>query len=277
MFKILKKKWNNVAKICFFEIDAPDIAKKAQPGQFVIIRAYDKGERIPLTISKTYPDKGSIRIIFQVVGKSTAYLANLNEGDDIYDVVGPLGKPTEINRVGNVICIGGGTGIAVLYPIARALKEAGNYMISIIGARSKDILILEDEMREISDELFITTDDGSYGRKGFVSDVLKELLEERKDIKEVVAIGPVIMMKVICNITKEYGIKTLVSLNPIMVDGTGMCGACRVTVDGKTRFACVDGPEFDGHKVDFDELMKRLAMYKELEKISYERFLKEGR
>ncbi len=277
MFRILKKNWNDVAKICFFEIDAPDIAKKAQPGQFVIIRAYDKGERIPLTISKTYPDKGSIRIIFQVVGKSTAYLANLNEGDDIYDVVGPLGKPTEINRVGNVICIGGGTGIAVLYPIARALKEAGNYMISIIGARSKDILILEDEMREISDELFITTDDGSYGRKGFVSDVLKELLEERKDIKEVVAIGPVIMMKVICNITKEYGIKTLVSLNPIMVDGTGMCGACRVTVDGKTRFACVDGPEFDGHKVDFDELMKRLAMYKELEKISYERFLKEGR
>ena len=277
MFRILKKDWNDVAKICFFEVDAPNIAKKAQPGQFVIIRPYDRGERIPLTISNTYPNKGSIRIIFQVVGKSTAYMANLKEGDDIYDVIGPLGKPTEIDKVGDVICIGGGTGIAVLYPIARAMKEAGNYIISILGARSKDILILEDEMREISDEFFITTDDGSYGRKGFVSDVLKELLDERKSIKEVVAVGPVIMMKVICNITKEYGVKTLVSLNPIMVDGTGMCGACRVTVDGKTRFACVDGPEFDGHKIDFDELMKRLAMYRELEKISYERFLREGK
>ena len=277
MFRILKKDWNEEAKICFFEIEAPDIAKKARPGQFVIVRPYNKGERIPLTISNTYPEKGSIKIIFQVVGKSTAYMANFKEGDNILDVIGPLGKPTEINKVGDVICIGGGTGIAVLYPIARAMKEAGNYVISIIGARSKDILILEDEMREISDEFFITTDDGSYGRKGFVSDVLKELLNERKSIKEVVAVGPVIMMKVICNITKEYNIKTLVSLNPIMVDGTGMCGACRVTIDGKTKFACVDGPEFDGHKVDFDELMKRLAMYREHEKVSYERFLKEGK
>ena len=276
MFRILKKSYNEAAKICFFEVEAPDIAKKARPGQFVIIRVHEKGERIPLTISASYPERGSIRIIFQVVGKTTAHMATLKEGDYLLDVIGPLGRPTDIEKVGTVVCVGGGTGVAVLYPIAKGFKEAGNYLISIIGARSKDILILENEMREISDELFITTDDGSYGRKGFVSDVLKELLEERKDIKEVVAVGPVIMMKVICGITKEYGVKTLVSLNPIMVDGTGMCGACRVTVGGKVRFACVDGPEFDGHQVDFDELMKRLAMYREQEKISYERFLKGG-
>ncbi len=276
MFKILSKSYNEEAKVCFFEIEAPDIARKAKPGQFVIIRPNEKGERIPLTISKANPEAGTIRIIFQVVGKTTAYLSTFKEGDSILDVIGPLGKPTDIEKVGTVVCVGGGTGIAVLYPITKALKDAGNHVISIIGARSKNILILEDDMREASHELHITTDDGSYGRKGFVSDVLKELLDTRDDIKMVVAIGPVIMMKVICNITKEYGVKTLVSLNPIMVDGTGMCGACRVTVGGKVRFACVDGPEFDGHQVDFDELMKRLSMYREEEKVSYERFLKGG-
>ncbi len=276
MFKILSKSYNEEAKVCFFEIEAPDIARKAKPGQFVIIRPNEKGERIPLTISKANPEAGTIRIIFQVVGKTTAYLSTFKEGDSILDVIGPLGKPTDIEKVGTVVCVGGGTGIAVLYPITKALKDAGNHVISIIGARSKNILILEDDMREASHELYITTDDGSYGRKGFVSDVLKELLDTRDDIKMVVAIGPVIMMKVICNITKEYGVKTLVSLNPIMVDGTGMCGACRVTVGGKVRFACVDGPEFDGHQVDFDELMKRLSMYREEEKVSYERFLKGG-
>ncbi len=277
MFKILSKKYNEEAKICFFEVEAPDIARKAKPGQFVIIRVDDHGERIPLTISDKDPEKGTLRIIFQVVGKTTAHMATLNEGDSLADVIGPLGRPTDIEKVGTVVCVGGGTGIAVLYPITKGFKEAGNKIISIIGARSKNILILEDEMRAVSDELFITTDDGSYGRKGFVSDVLKELLDERKDIKMVIAVGPVIMMKVICDITKKYGVKTLVSLNPIMVDGTGMCGACRVTVGGKVKFACVDGPEFDGHQVDFDELMKRLSMYREYEQIAYERFLRGGK
>ncbi len=232
--------------------------KKAKPGQFVILRASETGERIPLTMADTDPEKGTITIIYQVVGKTTALFKTLKEGDGYLDIIGPLGKPTEIEKYdGDVVCVGGGTGVAVLHPITRGLKEKGNHVIAIIGARTKDLLILEDKMKAASHELHVCTDDGSYGHHGFVTDVLKEILE-KGNVKLVVGIGPVPMMKFVCAMTKEYNVKTLVSLNPIMVDGTGMCGCCRVTVDGKTKFACVDGPEFDGHKVDFDELMKRL-------------------
>jgi len=275
LFKILEKREMADNTVCYFKIEAPLIAAKAKPGQFVVIRPNETGERIPLTMAGTDPEKGTIDIIFQVVGKTTALLRTFREGDYILDVIGPLGKPTHIERLGTVICVGGGTGIAVLYPITKALKEAGNYVISIIGARTKDLLILEEEMRKVSDELFITTDDGSYGRHGFVTDALKDLLEQRKDAKLVVGIGPVPMMKFVCKTTEPYGVKTMVSLNAIMVDATGMCGACRVTVGGKTYFCCVDGPEFDGHQVDFDELMKRQAAYLQQEKLAYERFLKE--
>lgn len=261
--------------VCHFTIEAPLISKKAKPGQFVVLRPNETGERIPLTMAGTDPERGTIDVIFQVVGKTTALLRTFNEGDYVLDIIGPLGRPTHLEKLGTVICVGGGTGIAVLYPITKALKETGNYIISIIGARTKDLLILEEEMGKVSDELFITTDDGSYGRHGFVTDALKDLLEERKDIKVVVGIGPVPMMKFVCKTTEVYGVKTIVSLNSIMVDATGMCGACRVTVGGKTRFCCVDGPEFDGHQVDFDELMKRQAAYLKQERQSYDLFLSE--
>jgi len=254
------------------EIKAPLIAKKAKPGQFVILRASETGERIPLTMADTDPEKGTITIIYQVVGKTTALFKTLKEGDSYLDIIGPLGKPTDIEKYdGDVVCVGGGTGVAVLHPITRALKQKGNHVIAIIGARTKDLLILEDKMKAASHELHVCTDDGSYGHHGFVTDVLKETLE-KGNVKLVVGIGPVPMMKFVCAMTKEYNVKTLVSLNPIMVDGTGMCGCCRVTVDGKTKFACVDGPEFDGHKVDFDELMKRLRSYLAEEKVAYEKF-----
>ena len=263
--------------VCHFTIEASLIAKKAKPGQFVVIRPNETGERIPLTMAGTDLERGTIDIIFQVVGKTTALLRTFQVGDYINDVIGPLGRPTHIEKLGTVICVGGGTGIAVLYPITKGLKEAGNHVISIIGARTKDLLILEEEMRNVSDDLFVTTDDGSYGRHGFVTDALKDLLEARKDIKLVVGIGPVPMMKFVCRTTEPYEVKTMVSLNTIMVDATGMCGACRVTVGGKTQFCCVDGPEFNGHQVDFDEMMKRQAAYLNQERISYEQFLKESR
>lgn len=272
MFRIVSKEELAKGTVYRMKIEAPLIAKKARPGQFVIIRVNETGERIPLTMAQSDPEGGTIDIVFQVVGKTTKLLSTKNVGEELVDVVGPLGRPTHIEKIGNVICVGGGTGIAVLYPITRALKDAGNYVISIIGARTKDLLIFEDEMKRISDELYVTTDDGTYGEKGFVTQVLKRLLDERKDISLVVGIGPVPMMKFLSNITREYGVRTIVSLNSIMVDGTGMCGACRVSVGGKTMFTCVDGPEFDGHQVDFDELQKRLCAYLEEERIALQRF-----
>ncbi|TES92839.1 MAG: sulfide/dihydroorotate dehydrogenase-like FAD/NAD-binding protein [Candidatus Cloacimonadota bacterium] len=260
--------------INLFEIETPLIARKRNPGQFVIIRIDEKGERIPLTIADVNIKKGTITIIVQVVGKTTEHLGTLNKGDCLLDVVGPLGQPTQIEKFGTVAAIGGGVGQAVCYPIAMGMKDAGNYLISIIGARTKDLVILEDETKKFTDELYITTDDGSYGRKGFVTDLLKELLDGGEKIDLVLASGPAIMMKFVSLMTKEYGIKTIVSLNSIMVDGTGMCGVCRVEVRGKTKFACVDGPEFDGHEVNYDLLMKRLATYKEEEKLAYDRYLK---
>jgi ferredoxin--NADP+ reductase len=251
------------------EIEAPRIARKARPGQFVILKANEEGERIPLTMAETDPEKGTLTIIYMVVGKSTALFKSLKVGDAYQDVIGPLGKATEIENVGNVVCVGGGTGIAVLHPITRALKNVGNHVTAIIGSRSKDLLIMEDHMRRASHELLICTDDGSYGRKGFVTEALKDVLD-KGDTQLAVAIGPVPMMKFVCNLTAQYGVKTIVSLNPIMVDGTGMCGGCRVTVGGKTKFACVDGPEFDGHEVDYDELMLRLQAYCEDEKRCFE-------
>jgi len=275
LFKIVEKREMAGNTVCHFKIEAPLIAKKAQPGQFVVLRPNETGERIPLTMAGTDPEGGTIDIIFQVVGKTTALLRTFQVGDTILDIIGPLGRPTHLEKLGTVICVGGGTGIAVLYPITKGLKEIGNHVISIIGARTKDLLIMEDYMKNVSDELLITTDDGSYGRHGFVTDALKDLLDANKDIKLVVGIGPVPMMKFVCKTTQPYGVKTLVSLNAIMVDATGMCGACRVTVGGKTRFCCVDGPEFDGHEVDFDELTKRQAAYLKEERRSYELFQKE--
>ena len=252
-------------------LEAPEIAKKRKAGQFVILMIDEKGERIPLTIVDSDPVKGTLTIIYQVVGKTTDQLARLEVGDIIQHVLGPLGHPTEIEGIQTAICVGGGVGIGVLYPIAKALKEKGTRVISIIGARTKDLLILEEESRSVSDELHITTDDGSYGRHGFVSDVLKELIDSGQKIDRVYTIGPVPMMRVVANVTRPFNIKTLVSLNPIMVDGTGMCGACRVTVGGKTKFTCVDGPEFDGHEVDFGLLMSRLRMYIDQEQEARER------
>ncbi len=269
MFKIVEREEMTGGTVIRNEIDAPLIARKAKPGQFVILKANETGERIPLTMADTDPKKGTITIIYMVVGKSTALFRELKVGDAYQDIIGPLGAPTHIEKVGKVVCVGGGTGIAVLHPITRALKEAGNDVTCIIGARSKDILIMEDEMKNASHDLRICTDDGSYGHHGFVTDVLKEVLE-KNEIKLVVAIGPVPMMKFVSKMTKEYNVKTMVSLNPIMVDGTGMCGCCRVSVGGQTKFACVDGPEFDGHDVDYDELMLRLLAYQEDEKKSLE-------
>lgn len=269
MFKIIRREEMAEGTVVLNEIEAPRIARKARPGQFVILKANEEGERIPLTMAESDPERGTITIIYMVVGKSTALFKSLKVGDAYQDVIGPLGKATEIERVGNVVCVGGGTGIAVLHPITRALKNVGNHVTAIIGARSKDLLIMEDHMRRASHELLICTDDGSYGRKGFVTEALKDELD-KGDTQLAVAIGPVPMMKFVCKLTAQYGVKTIVSLNPIMVDGTGMCGGCRVTVGGKTKFACVDGPEFDGHEVDYDELMRRLQAYCEDEKRCFE-------
>jgi len=273
LHKILQKREMAENTVCQFKVEVPRIAHKAKPGQFVVLRVNETGERIPLTMAGTDPSAGTIDLIFQVVGKSTALLRTLNVGDSIADIIGPLGKPTHIENLGTVICVGGGTGVAVMYPITKAYKEAGNHVIAIIGSRTKSLLVLEDEMGAASHDLRVTTDDGSYGHHGFVTDVLRKILDERKDVKLIVGIGPVPMMKFLCKMTKEYGIKTMVSLNPIMVDATGMCGACRVTVGGRTRFCCVDGPEFDGHEVDYDELVKRQRAYLTEEKASMDRFL----
>ncbi len=264
MFKIVKREEMSDGTVILNEIEAPLIAKKAKPGQFVILKANEEGERIPLTMAETDPEKGTITIIYMVVGKSTAVFKELQVGDGFQDVIGPLGKATHLEKVGKVICVGGGTGVAVLHPITRGLKEAGNDVTCIIGSRTKDLLIIEEKMKAASHDLRVCTDDGSYGHHGFVTDVMKEILD-KGDTNLVVAIGPVPMMRAVSNITKEYNVETMVSLNPIMVDGTGMCGGCRVTIGGKTKFACVDGPEFDGHKVDYDELMLRLNAYREEE------------
>ncbi|MFO7783725.1 MAG: sulfide/dihydroorotate dehydrogenase-like FAD/NAD-binding protein [Thermodesulfobacteriota bacterium] len=274
MFEILKRQEMADGTVVLNEISAPKIAAKAKPGQFVILKANETGERIPLTMADTDAKKGTVTIIYQIVGKSTALFKSLQVGDKFQDIIGPLGRPTHLEKLGKVVCVGGGTGVAVIYPITRGLKEKGNHVYAVIGARNKDLLILEDKMRKASHDLRVCTDDGSYGHHGFVTDVLRELLE-KEDIKLVVGIGPVPMMKFVCKLTGEYGVKTLVSLNAIMVDGTGMCGCCRVSVGGETRFACVDGPEFDGHKVDFDELAQRLDAYKEQEQRAYERYLDE--
>jgi len=265
MYKILKK-----VQLCpivyLMEVEAPLIARKNKPGQFVVLRVHDKGERIPLTIVNSDEKRGSITLIFQVVGKTTKLLSKLNEGDYIMNIAGPLGKPTEIEHYGTVVLVGGGVGAAEIYPEAKAFKAAGNYVIGIVGARTANLLILENELRQVCDEFYIATDDGSKGHHGFVSDVLKQLIDKGVKIDLVYAVGPTIMMKVISNLTKPYGIKTLVSLNPIMLDATGMCGVCRVKVGGEIKFACVDGPEFDGHLVDFDLLMARQRTYLDEEK-----------
>ena len=250
-----------------FTIEAPKIAQKRKAGQFVIIRINEFGERIPLTIADSDSEKGTIDIIVQGIGSTTKELNSLEVGDTISDVVGPLGKASHIENFGTAVSIGGGVGTAIAYPTAVALKNAGNYTISIIGGRTKEFVILEDEMKKVCDEVFVTTDDGSYGKHGFVTDQLKELIETRK-IDFVLAIGPIPMMKAVADVTREKGIPTVVSLNPIMVDGTGMCGGCRATVDNKTVFVCVDGPEFDAHKVDFKTLMTRNQSYLMEEKIS---------
>ena len=256
MYEILEKKvMSDTVKL--MKIKAPMVAKKAVAGQFIILRIDEKGERIPLTIADYDRKEGTITVIFMEVGKTTKQLGTMKVGDKILNFAGPLGQPSEIEKYGTVVCIGGGVGIAPLYPIVRELKKAGNYVISILGARNEKLLMLEKEIDEYSDELHICTDDGSKGKKGFVSDVLQSLIDDGKEISVVWAIGPVIMMKVVADVTRKYDIKTVVSLNPIMVDGTGMCGGCRVSVGGETKFACVDGPEFDGHKVDFKNLMLR--------------------
>jgi len=266
MYEILSKQEMADGSIIRLDIHSPLIAQKAKPGQFVIIRVNEQGERIPLTIADCDAYSGVITIIFQIVGKTTALLRGYKAGDYIKDVVGPLGKAAEIEKVGTAIVVGGGTGIAILHHITKAIKEAGNYTIGILGARTKDYIIMEEQMENLCDEMVITTDDGSYGLQGFVTDALKKYLDERPDIKLVYAIGPIIMMKNVCKLTKQYGIDTKVSLNPVMIDGTGMCGGCRVSVGGHTQFCCVDGPDFDGHKVDFDELEKRNNMYLKKEK-----------
>jgi ferredoxin--NADP+ reductase len=264
------------ASVKQFKISAPEIARKRKPGQFIVLRINEEGERIPLTIADADPEKGVITLIFQEVGKSTSQLGKLKSGDFVSDLIGPLGIPTHIDKFGTVVCIGGGIGIAPVYPIAKAMREAGNTVLSIIGARTKDLLILEEEMAKVSTALKISTDDGSYGYPGFVSDVLQDIIDEGTTINLVVAIGPVPMMRVVCNVTRNKNIKTVVSLNPIMVDATGMCGACRVSVGGRTRFVCVDGPEFDGHEVNFAELVKRQRAYLIEEKLAQESFRHQG-
>jgi ferredoxin--NADP+ reductase len=248
--------------VVLMKIDAPRIAKKAQPGQFIIVMPYEKSERIPLTIADYDREAGTVTIIFQTVGATTMALGDMNEGDEIYAFTGPLGKPSHTDGVKKVAVIGGGLGCAIAYPQAKKLHSLGAHVDMIAGFRTKDIVILEEEMKNASERLFIMTDDGSNGNKGFVTTKLEELLEAGEDYDEVIAIGPLMMMKFVCKLTEKYGIKTTVSMNPIMIDGTGMCGGCRLTVGGETKFACVDGPDFDGHLVDFDEIIRRSVMYK---------------
>jgi len=273
MNRIVKKEKLS-ENICRIVVENPSIAHAAKPGQFVVVVPIENAERVPLTIADSDPQRGTITIIFQVIGATTKLLDSLKEGEEIAHLLGPLGVPSHIEKFGTVVVIGGGVGIAEIYPMVKALKAAGNEVITIIGARNRSLLIYQEALQAISDRLLITTDDGSCGRKGFVSDELKDLIASGKKIDLVVAVGPVPMMKVCCQVTKPYGIKTIVSLNPIMLDATGMCGVCRVVVGGKTKFACVDGPEFDGHEVDFEELSSRLKMYQDLEKQAYEHVCK---
>ncbi len=272
--KILEKERLIPGQTSKLVIDAPHIAKKAQPGNFVILRVCEKGERIPLTIADADPERGTITIVYLVMGKSTALLETLDAGDSILDLCGPLGKPTHIEKAGTVICVGGGTGIAAMHHIAKGHHKAGNHVVAVIGARSKDLLLFYDELSSFCPEVLVSTDDGSFGHKGLVTDLLRQRLKTDKTVSEVVAVGPVPMMAAVAKTTEPFGVKTTVSLNSIMVDGIGMCGACRVSVGGETRFACVDGPEFDGHKVDFNELRQRLAAFKPQEKASYDHHCK---
>jgi ferredoxin--NADP+ reductase len=275
MFKIVKKQ-TLAPKICMVKISAPYIAKHAKVGNFVVLRHNEQGERIPLTIADSDRTAGTITLLFQKVGKTTETLGMMKAGSVIRDIAGPLGHPTPVKKYGNCVLIGGGIGVATIFPILQALKAAKNHVTVIMGARSKDFIIWEEKFREISDELFVTTDDGSSGRKGLVTDMLKEII--RKDpIQLVLAVGPVRMMKTVSELTKPYGIKTIVSLNSLMVEGTGMCGSCRVTIAGNTKFACIDGPEFDGHDVDFQELENRLGFYREEEQQAYNLFLKKSK
>jgi len=269
MYKILTKKILNPT-VTLMEVDAPMIAKKAEPGQFIILRVDADGERIPLTIADFDREKGTITIIFQIVGATTEKLNHLEEGEFIHDFVGPLGVPSHTDGLKKVAVVGGGVGCAIAYPIAKKLHHLGAEVHSIVGFRNKDLVILEDEFKAASDVMKLMTDDGSHGEKGLVTNALEELIKAGNQYDEVIAIGPLVMMKFVCKLTKEYGIKTVVSMNPIMIDGTGMCGGCRLTVGGETKFACVDGPDFDGHLVDFDEAMRRSTMYKPFEKRKYE-------
>ncbi len=269
MYKIARKKVLNPT-VTLMDIEAPLVAKKAEPGQFIILRVDEEGERIPLTIADYDREAGTVTIIFQIVGATTEKLNRKNEGEYISDFVGPLGKKTETEGLKKVAVVGGGVGCAIAFPVAKKLHDLGCEVHSVVGFRNKDLVILEDEFKAVSDVMRMMTDDGSYGEKGLVTDALKALIEAGNQYDEVIVIGPVIMMKFVCLLTKEYGIKTVVSMNPVMIDGTGMCGGCRLTVGGEVKFACVDGPEFDGHLVDFDEAMKRSAMYRDFERHAHE-------
>ena len=274
MFKILKNT-QLAPQVFHYLLHAPDIAKKALPGQFVIIRLDETGERIPITISDSDTIQGTLTFYVQAVGKTSLEMSHLKAGDFILDVVGPLGNPSQIDLFGTVVLIGGGFGIAAIHPIARALTQAGNKTISILGARTEELVILENEMITASTSVHVVTDDGSHGTKGLVTDILKKMIEKKEPIDRVIAIGPLVMMKAVTNLTRPYNIPTLVSMNPIMIDGTGMCGACRVTVGGEMKFACVDGPEFDGHAVDFEGLLNRLKTYISEETEAKEKYLKD--
>jgi len=257
-----------------FEIHIPPIARKRQAGQFVIIRTWEGGERIPLTIADANPELGSITLISQSVGKTTYQLADMKVGQCLQDIAGPLGTPTHIAKVGKVVCVGGGVGTAPLFPITQAMQNAGNHITTILGARSKELFILEDKMRQVSDDMIIMTDDGSYGEKGFVTTALQKLIDDGEKIDQVIAIGPPIMMKMVSLLTLKYDIPTVVSLNTIMIDGTGMCGGCRISINGATKFVCVDGPEFDGHQVAWDEMLKRMGTYKKHECLALNEYKK---
>jgi ferredoxin--NADP+ reductase len=273
VFRILEKD-DLAAKVCRYVIEAPDVARKAKAGQFIILRLYDDGERIPITLADWDAEAGTITLYIQAIGKTTIMLSMMKAGDALMDVVGPLGIPSHVEKGKTLVALGGGFGIAAIHPIVRAHKLIGNRTISIIGARTRDLMLMEKEMGAISEEVRIATDDGSYGTKGFVTTILKRMLEEKEQMDVVLAIGPVVMMKAVADLTRPYGVQTLVSLNPIMMDGTGMCGACRVVVNGRMQFACVDGPEFDAHQVDFELLTARQKMYSPQEKLSMEIFEK---
>lgn len=270
MYKIVEKRRLNPT-VTLMSVEAPLVARKAEPGQFIILRVDDEGERIPLTVADYDRENGTVTIIFQIVGGTTEKLNAKEKGEYISDFVGPLGKKTETDGLKKVAIVGGGVGCAIAYPVAKKLHELGCEVHSVVGFRNKDLVILEDEFKNVSDKLCLMTDDGSYGEKGLVTDALKALIEEGNSYDEVIVIGPVIMMKFVSLLTKEYGIKTIVSMNPVMIDGTGMCGGCRLTVGGETKFACVDGPEFDGHLVDFDEALRRSSMYKSFERSEHEK------